>query len=184
MVSSNFWMVLVIVIMLLQIAVFYKIAGYKKMIDQKNIQLIQFYLDTKFICKGLIDSLRISDPLEFCKGLIAEVKEYYNLEDIIIIDSIKIFDDENNTAFRSDVIKFIQKNIKQISQDLNNHKLAKLNMNIAEKKYVLYLSKLITTKESNGLIACVEHAPSLLNKHERISLENCINLLKTRLVSE
>lgn len=100
MVSSNFWMVLVIVIMLLQIAVFYKIAGYKKMIDQKNIQLIQFYLDTKFICKGLIDSLRISDPLEFCKGLIAEVKEYYNLEDIIIINSIKIFDDENNTAFR------------------------------------------------------------------------------------
>ncbi len=184
MISDNLEIALVIFVILFQMAVFYKIIGYKKMIDQKNIQLIQLYLDTKFICKGLIDSLRISDPSVFCKGLMGEIKDYYNLEDIIIIDSIKMVDGENNTVLRSEVIKFIQKNIKQISGDLNEHKLVKLSMSILEKKYVLYLSRLITTDEGNGLVACIEHAPSLLNTHERISLENCINLLKTRLIYE
>ena len=36
----------------------------------------------------------------------------------------------------------------------------------------------------DGVIICVENSPSLLNKNEAISLENCINLLKTRLVYE
>ena len=82
MISDNLEIALVIFVILFQMAVFYKIIGYKKMIDQKNIQLIQLYLDTKFICKGLIDSLRISDPSVFCKGLMGEIKDYYNLEDI------------------------------------------------------------------------------------------------------
>lgn len=184
MISDNWGIALVIFVILFQIGVFYKILCYRKVIDQKNIQLVQFYLDTKFIYKGLIDSLRISDPSVFCKGLMDEIKDYYNLEDIIIIDSIKMVNGKNNTALRSEVTKFIQKNIKGVWGDLNEHKLVKLSMDIFEKKYVLYLSRLLTMDEGNGLIACVEHAPSLLNTHERMSLENCINLLKTRLIYE
>jgi hypothetical protein len=51
-------------------------------------------------------------------------------------------------------------------------------------QYVLYLSRLMEKDEGDGLIVCVEKTPALLNKNEKISLENCINLLKTRLIYE
>jgi len=38
--------------------------------------------------------------------------------------------------------------------------------------------------EGNGMIVCIEDAPSLLTTQEKTSLENCINLLKTRLLYE
>ena len=175
---------LTLFVILLQILLFYKVINYKKILDNKNIQLIQFHLDTKFICKGLIDSLCISDPVAFCNALIKKIKEYYNLEDIIIIDSLSMIDGENNTAIRSEILKFIQKNMQQISKNLHDHKLTKVNIDNSRMQYVLYLSRLMGKGEGDGLVICVENSPALLNKNEKTSLENCINLLKTRLVYE
>jgi len=175
---------LTLFVILFQILLFYKVINYKKILDKKNIQLIQFHLDTKFICKGLIDSLCISDSAAFCNALTKKIKEYYNLEDIIIIDSMSMIDGENNTALRSEVLNFIQKNIKQITRNLHDHKLTKVSINNAQMQYVLYLSRLMAKDEGDGLIVCVENSPALLNKNEKTSLENCINLLKTRLVYE
>lgn len=184
MTSNTVEFALTLFVILLQILLFYKVISYKKVLDNKNVQLIQFHLDTKFLCKGLIDSLSISDSVTFCNALIKKIKEYYNLEDIIIIDSLSMMDGENNTAARSEIVNFIQNNIKQITKNLHDHKLTKVSIDNSQMQYVLYLSRLMGKDEGDGLIVCVENTPALLNKNEKTSLENCINLLKTRLIYE
>lgn len=183
-ISNKGELILALFLILLIILLLYKVIRYKKALDSKNVQLIQFHLDTKFLCKGLIDSLSISDSSIYCNLLIKRIKEYYNLEDIIIIDSLSMMAGENNTATRSVIVDFIQKNIKQITKNLHDHRLTKISIDNSQMQYVLYLSRLMEKDEGDGLIVCVEKTPALLNKNEKISLENCINLLKTRLIYE
>jgi archaellum biogenesis ATPase FlaH len=78
-----------------------KIFTYKKLLDEKNIQIIQHYLDGKFLYKNLVNSISMSNASEFCIQLIKDVKEYHNLEDVIVIDSIIMLSGENNTLLRS-----------------------------------------------------------------------------------
>ncbi len=160
----------------------HKIFYYKKLLDVKNVQLIQFYLDTKFLCKNMTESLSISNPDFFCTKLLKEIKEYYNLEDIIIIDSIKMLAGENNTLLRKDVISFIQKNSEYIFRNLHEYELIKHNFSTLNKNYAMYISRIVSKDEGDGLIICVENAPTLLTKQEKNSLENSINLLKNRLL--
>jgi hypothetical protein len=160
----------------------YKTLKYKKSTDEKNVQLIQFYLDTKFMCKCLVDSLNISDPISFCTSLMLEIKEYYNLEDIIIIDSIKMISGESNTALRNEIVKYIQDNFQTITAELHDYMLVKFNFEAKHKSHVIYISRILSKDEGDGLIVCVERSPSLLTKQEKRSLENSINLLKNRLL--
>ena len=112
---------------------------YKKTLDQKNVQLIQFYLDTKFFCKGLIDSLKMSDSSKFCNNLIHEIKDYYNLEDIMIIDSLKMTDGENSTRVRSTIIEYTKNHLEELQKELDNHKLAKAVIQHDDSTTMLYI---------------------------------------------
>lgn len=159
-----------------------KIFEYKKLLDEKNVQLIQFYLDGKFLYKNLVESISVASNSEFCIRLINNIKEYYNLEDVVIIDSIKMIDGENNTALRSEVIKCIQKNIVKINSATDWHRLGRFTCKSKIGDYVMYIASIASKDEGDGLIICVEQAPALLTKQEKISLENSINLLKTRLL--
>ena len=47
-----------------------KVFSYKKLLDEKNVQLKQFYLDGKFLYKNLVDSITISSTSEFCSRLL------------------------------------------------------------------------------------------------------------------
>lgn len=177
--------VLAILIVSLQLRAFYKISQYKKKIDKKNKQLMQFYLDTKFISKGLVDSLVAPHSTNFCNSLIEQIKNYYNLEEIIIIDSVRMLAEKDpHTTTKNAVINFVKADIEPMLRMLSGHNIKKFNMKISDEEYVLYVSKLVATEENDGVIICVEMAPSLLNKNEKISLENSINLLKNRLLYE
>ena len=46
----------------------------------------------------------------------------------------------------------------------------------------MYIASITPRDEGDGLIICIEQAPALLTKQEKNSLENSINLLKTRLL--
>lgn len=159
-----------------------KLFSYSKLVDEKNVQLIQFHLDSKFLYKNLVDSISISNTSQFCSKLIRNIKEYYNLEDIIVIDSIKMISGENNTYLRSEVIKYIQKNIAKVNAAISGHRLARFSCPTREGDVVMYIASITSHDEADGLIICVEQAPALLTKQEKSSLENSINLLKTRLL--
>jgi hypothetical protein len=167
---------------LILILIISKIIRYEKQINEKEMQIIQFYLDGKFLCKNLIDSLRISNSSEFCASLIQRIKEYYNLEDIIVIDSIKMLYGENNTLLRSEVVHYIQDNLEIILSQLNDYALTQFSIFSKGRRYEIYISRIISREDAgDGLIICVENSPTLLSKQERESLETSINLLKNRI---
>jgi hypothetical protein len=163
---------------------FYKLQKKEEVIIEKNKQLMQIYLNSQFINKVLIDSLKISHSLDFCCFLIEQIKEYYNLQELIIIDSVKYISEDYSTPIKSSVIKFIKKENYALLKMLPGHGLKQFNININDIEYVLYISKLASTKQSNGLIIGIEFAPCLLSKDDKINLENAINLLKNRLFYE
>ena len=49
---------------------------------------MQLYLELKFLYKNLILSTQTSSSENFCIELILAIKEYYNLEEVIVVDSI------------------------------------------------------------------------------------------------
>ena len=61
---------------------------WKKGLDKKNLNLMQLYLELKFLYKNLILSTQTSSSENFCIELILAIKEYYNLEEVIVVDSI------------------------------------------------------------------------------------------------
>lgn len=183
-INEKWGAIMLVLMFFMQILFFLKVMRDKKILDGKNIQLIQFHLDTKFLCKTLIESLCTSDSLQFCRSLTNQIKDYYNLEDIVVIDSLSMLDGENNTRMRSDIVEFVKDNMLNIDVVLQDHKLTKVVAGNGNDEYILYISRLMAKDEGDGMIICVERSPSLLNENEKASLENCINLLKTRIIYE
>lgn len=156
--------------------------SYKQEIQNKNIKLIQFYLDMKFMWKGLTDNLNITNTAEFCHKFMIDIKEYFSLDDIIIIDSLKMARNEKNTLLRRAVIDYIKGSAPRIEKLLQDNTLLSLKYVFEEKNYTLYVTSITPDVVNDGLVIAVESDPSLLSQNELVSLENCINLLKTRLM--
>lgn len=172
---------LLILALLMQAITIYKIIHYKKTIDKKNMQLLQFHLESKFLHKGLVNSLKCSDSRKLCRNLMQQIKEYYNLEEIIIVDSVKMMGEDRNFT-KGAVINFLRQDIEPMIRMLKSHELKKFNLDIGKQTYVLYISRLAIVDGSDGVIICIENAPSLLTPTEQKGLENSINLLKNRLL--
>jgi hypothetical protein len=171
---------LLIIAILVQLAITYKIfSGFKKLLEEKNLRLIQLYLDTKFISKIILDSLKISSSKEFCESATRDIIAYYNLEDIIITSS-DITPQTSNNSLRGDVIKFIKEHSEQIENLLRSRNFIQVKIDSNSRKLQLYISA-IKDIVSQGLIICIENVPVLLSENELSSMENCINLMKTRL---
>ncbi|MDP4709449.1 MAG: hypothetical protein NWS20_05585 [Rickettsiaceae bacterium] len=181
MVVNSLGIVLTILVITIQVYAWYKISRYQKEIDEKNMQLMQFYLDSRFINKSLVDSLKASHSINFCKDLIERIKDYYHLEEIVIIDSVTKIAEVNKNLSKDTSIAFTKEDIKPILNQLIRHEIKEFKMMSGGKDYILHISKLSTTAKSDGVIICIESTPSLLNKHEKLGLENALNLLKNRL---
>ncbi|PCJ29449.1 MAG: hypothetical protein COA94_01610 [Rickettsiales bacterium] len=177
-------LLLMVVFALLQVGLVWAVIASKRKVDTKNMQLIQFYLDTKFLCKGLIDSLKFPESLTFCNRFTSELKEYFNLEEIIVIDSVDMPANNANTVLKDRVIEFIEKNMDHIARGLHDFKFTTFILELDGKEYVLHISRILSKGEGDGFIICIELAPSLLSKNEIATLETCINILRTRLVYE
>lgn len=171
-------------VVLLQLRTLYQAFKYKRVIDEKNIQLMQLYLDSKFIYKGLIDSLKSLSSTDFCSFFIQQIKDYYNLEEIIVIDSVKMMGEERKSIRKGISIEFAKSDIESMLKSVTGHDLNEFEINISDIDYVVYLSRLSgsSDEENDGVIICVETAPSLLSKNEKIGLKNCVSLLKNRLM--
>lgn len=182
MVSYKVFVITLLILVTSYFLLFYLLFKLKKSVNEKNVRLIQYYLDMKFINKSLLGNLNVSNPSVFCKKLIDDIKEYYNLEDIIIIDSIRMVNDERNTALRAKVIDYIADNIQFIEQQLQDKEFLTVTIGYNVNRCVLHISSIMPQQINDGLIICIENSPSLLSENEVASLENILNLLKTRLV--
>lgn len=161
----------------------FKLFSYKRRLFRKNTQVIQSFLDIKFFSKNLKNSLEIDNHNEYSQILIDKIKDYYSLEDIVIVKSLDVLSGENNTKLRSDILKYCKENISSITKYLDNYKVINFIVSLSDRsRYVVYVSKFEKDHGLNGFILCIEQYPALLTEIEIAGLENCINLLKTRLI--
>ncbi len=181
MLSNLTGFLLSIVLVFLLSVLILRLYQYKKIIDKKNVELVKYYLDTKFICRNLLDSLTISDSNKFCAQFMKKIIEYYYLDDIFIIDSLYMPNIEAQTVLRKDITFHIRDNLELVLFELNVHNLVKFQFDAGEKKYIIHISQIARDDDLSGFVVCVEKSPSLLATQERNSLENSINLLKNRL---
>jgi hypothetical protein len=177
-------MLLLILIFSLFIFSLYNLRKKEKTLTEKNKQLVESYLNLSFINKILIHSLKTSCSSSFCSFLIKEIKEHYNLQELLVIDSIKYFPENNSDSIKDSVIKFIKKDTDNLLKKFPDHGIQQFSIDVNNTNHTLYISKLLLAQQSDGLIVCVETEPSLLSKIDRTGLENAINLLKNRLFYE
>ena len=186
MVSLGF--MLILIIFSLFIFSLYNLRKKEKTLVEKNKQLVESYLNLSFTSKMLIHSLKTSSLSSFCNFLIKEVKEHYNLQELLVIDSIKYFSEndpeDNSDSIKASVIKFIKKDTDDLLKKFSDHGVQQFSIDVNNISHTLYISKLLLAQQSDGLIVCVETKPSLLSKIDRTGLENAINLLKNRLFYE
>lgn len=159
--------------------------GILSIIDRKNIQAINSYMELKFLNKNLADNL-FNDNKIPCTRLINEIKEYYHLKDIIIFDSIRMFSIDNDIAnhLRYSVYEYVSMHSRKIFTSCKQGHPELYTLKTNGRKYILHIFTLAPTLSRDGFIICVEEHPSLLGNIERLGLENNINLLKMRLLNQ
>lgn len=85
---------------------------WKKGLDRKNLSLMQLYLELKFLYKNLAHSTQSSSSENFCIELMLSIKEYYNLEEIMVIDSIHMeFKTRTISLLKKEVCDFLPGNL-------------------------------------------------------------------------
>lgn len=174
--------VYVILSMVVLYLLFKIVFDWKKGLDKKNLNLMQLYLELKFLYKNLILSTQTSSSENFCIELILAIKEYYNLEEVIVVDSIHMeFKTKTISLLKKEIYNFVQCNLHTLKEKFKTKDVVVLNTKINNKKYILYIAELAQGIDCDGFIICVENFPSLLSKNELLGLEFNINLLKTRL---
>jgi hypothetical protein len=110
------------------------------------------------------------------------IKEYYNLEEIMVIDSIHIeFKPRDISFLKKEVYNFPLGNLISLKEKFKTTDTVVLNTTINNRKYVLYIAELAQGIDCNGFIIYIENFPSLLSKSELLGLESNIKLLKMRL---
>lgn len=153
-----------------------------RLIDTKNQHLIEYHLDMRFLSKILSDNLLISDSVIFCKRLVEDIKQYYNLHDLIIVDSLESVEFEPSDSFRLKIIDVIKNNCEKLQSELIKKKIIKMNSEIEKTEYMLLITPINLESPCDGFIICVETVPALLEEYELFSLVNSLNLLKTRMM--
>lgn len=172
----------VIFLVVTLIALLWEVIQQQRTIDKKNTELIKYHLDAKFMRKCLLESIEITDSGMFCHNFVKKIQEYYYLEDIIIIDSLYGTPKKKQTILRKMITNYIKDHVEEITFKLNSTNLIRTNIILQHQSYILYISRILSYRENNSFIICVEKSPSLLAHQERISLENSINLLRNRML--
>jgi hypothetical protein len=147
-------------------------------LDQdKNLRLIGLYLDKKLISKTILNALSISNNQQFCKILAEDIILYYNLEDIIVVNP-NVISYADNTSLSNKVVEFVKKYSDQVEKLLKTGNFASLKLSTDLELYISSINYMTEKK----LIICVKNYSTLLNANELSSLEDCINLMKLKLV--
>lgn len=169
-----------VVVVLLQAFTLYKLHSYRMLVEEKNLKLIQFYLDMKFIWQCISHALSSSNNIDACNRLVDSIKDYYSFEDLLVVGSSTFTCSGKDTKLKRDVAVYIAQNNLRIKEFLNNHDFFIESFAHQDINYNLYINSTSNSKNSkeDGLIVSVDRNPYILSQNEMICFESCINLLK------
>jgi len=177
--EKNFLIIAIIMMIILII----KLLRFKKELDDKNIKLIQFYLDKKFINKSIANIIESKCWNQFHSDLIENIKEYFQFDDVVCL---KIFDIENYE--NNNCISNLPSSIEQVKEFLQKKKAAgnlKLQYShisfesiiTTKGRYKLYLYP-YSAENKSAIIVCMKKEPGNLNNDVICTLKDLINLLR------
>lgn len=164
---------------LLQAFTLYKLYTYRVLLEEKNLKLIQFYLDMKFIWQCISQTLSNTSTMSACNKLIDSIKDYYSFEDLIVFGSNSFPCKEEGGVVRKDVMNYISQNKLRIKEFLKGHDFFIEDFWYQEINYNLYITSASnSSKIDNGFIIGIDRNQHTLSRNEMVCLENSINLLK------
>jgi len=170
---ERYLLVCLLICVIIIIALVIKLLQAKKELDDKNIRLIQFYLDKKFISKSLMNIMD-SDNIKQCHvDMVEDIKDYFQLDDIVILKN----DDAISNAF------FLNEPIKELllEKEANDNINVQYSHIIYESiitnkgQYTLYLYSYLA-KNPKNIIICVKKESCNLNNDEISTLKDLLNL--------
>lgn len=154
----------------------------ENLLKKRNLKLMQFYLDIRFISKLIHDNLYAGSSSEFCQRIISDIMEYYDLKDLIILDYVNEPISQSDLLLRREILEFINQNNDTIKEHLEEEEFMKIRFHsITSKNLLLYISALKNKDSQAGVIICVGNNSTLLGDAEIYTLKSCLDLLRTRL---
>lgn len=85
---------LISIFIFLVVVVFSKITMYKKTLKEKNLSIIQFYLDKKFLHNHLNKNLKSPRTENYANSFLENIKSYFKLDDIKVISQKELESDQ------------------------------------------------------------------------------------------
>lgn len=76
------------------VVVITKIMKYEKTLKEKNLSIIQFYLDKKFLHNNLTKSFKTPRSKNYAEFFLENIKIYFKLDDIKVISKEELVQDE------------------------------------------------------------------------------------------
>jgi hypothetical protein len=151
--------------------------------SKKNIMLLRLNLDMSFFAKVLKKNLDVADASIFCTHFIDDIKQYYNFEDLVVIDSINTFNNRLHDPLRAKMLSTLINNLSAIRKKLQSDQVVLREITLEdERSYTMYIFPIENDTGTDGFIVCLESLPSLLDNHEITTLTNAISLLRSKLL--
>ncbi|MCC8462186.1 MAG: hypothetical protein LN546_03245 [Rickettsia endosymbiont of Ecitomorpha arachnoides] len=85
---------LISIFIFLGVVVISKITRYKKTLKEKNLSIIQFYLDKKFLHNHLNKNLKSPRTENYANSFLENIKSYFKLDDIRVISQKELESDQ------------------------------------------------------------------------------------------
>ncbi|MFY9590100.1 hypothetical protein [Rickettsia endosymbiont of Halotydeus destructor] len=150
-----------------------KLWRYEKILKEKNLRIIQFYLDKKFLLNHLVKNIEHFSPQKYAEEFLKNIKFYFNLEDIRIISQEELQKDkELSVLFKKELEDIILLSKKEITTLY--HILSKES----DSSNRLYIHLLSNKNQLNKKNLIYVKAPYIFNKDEKETLDIYIHLAK------
>ncbi len=159
----------------------YKAYSYNLLLEEKNLKLIQFYLDIKFISQCVSKTLSTISASDACNSLVDSIKNYYSFEDLLVFNSKYFTSGAQDTPLAKNVAIYINQSNCRIKDFLKNQDDFFIeNFCYQGLDYSLYITATSSSLDSkeDGLIVSVDRHQNRFSKNEMICLKTSISLLK------
>lgn len=159
-------------VVILIITLLIQLLRLNKEINEKNMRLIQFYLDRRFVSKCIVNILVSLDLKQCYLNLIKDIKDYFQLDDFIVLKGNS--DTFNSLFFNEEIKEFLQD--EKLDAKLECFHISSKSIITSKGEYRLYIYH-YSPENPNNKIICIKKEPYHLNDNAISTLQNLMNLL-------
>lgn len=170
---------LISIFLFLVVFVITKIVKYEKTLKEKNLNIIQLYLDKKFLHNNLTSSFKAPKPQNYAESFLENIKIYFKLDDIRVISRKELAKDEElRFLFKDKLEKLATEFLSEAKKDIEAlHEILcdeDANSKKEHRLYVYMLSDQAKKQDTQNLIYV--KSPYKFSKNELETLDIYVHL--------